>query len=403
MEKITYLILGAGPSGLAFAHSLLDRGVPASEILVLEKESTPGGLCRSATVDGAPLDIGGGHFLDVKHQKVLDLLFRFLPQDEWERHTRISHIEIFNQLVDHPFEANLWQLDIERQIEYIESIAGAGCLLGSDMPDSFKEWITWKLGERIASDYMIPYNRKIWSMPLSELGTYWLYKLPDVSFRDTLASCLHRKPHGALPAHGTFLYPKRYGYGEVWQRMGEALGERLIKCLKIQKIDIENRVVNSQWQAQYIFSSVPWCDWLEWADVPTSIVEDISALRHVSIDVDYVPTTLSHPSHWIYVPDESIPHHRKLLRSNFAPGARGYWTETNSKRSNEKPDIFRHTNDFAYPVNTINKPLQIQRILEWASAKQIIGFGRWGTWEHMNSDIAVKLAIELSEKFTELK
>ena len=35
------------------------------------------------------------------------------------------------------------------------------------------------------------------------------------------------------------------------------------------------------------------------------------------------------------------------------------------------------------------------RILEWAKTQQITGFGRWGLWDHMNSDIAVKQAIAL--------
>lgn len=43
--------------------------------LVIEKESEAGGLCRSHEVDGAPLDIGGGHFLDVRRPDVNEFLF----------------------------------------------------------------------------------------------------------------------------------------------------------------------------------------------------------------------------------------------------------------------------------------------------------------------------------------
>jgi protoporphyrinogen oxidase len=224
MKKFRYIILGAGPSGLALAHTLHDQGVPLAEILVIEKECIAGGLCRSEAVDGAPLDIGGGHFLDIKHQEVLDLVFRFLPESEWNHHDRVSKINMFSRLVDHPYEANLWQLNFEQQLDYIESISQAGCVRDLPVPESFASWIRWKFGERIADDYMLPYNRKIWSMDPDLLGTYWLYKLPNVSFRETVASCLQGKPFGSLPAHGVFLYPKNYGYGEVWKRMGEALG-----------------------------------------------------------------------------------------------------------------------------------------------------------------------------------
>lgn len=45
-------------------------------------------------------------------------------------------------------------------------------------------------------------------MDLDELGTYWLEKLPNVSFEETLRSCLEHKPYGTLPGHAQFYYPK---------------------------------------------------------------------------------------------------------------------------------------------------------------------------------------------------
>lgn len=55
--KTKIAIIGAGPSGLALAHTLLRRGV--GDFLVLEREEEAGGLCRTRMVDGSPLDIGG--------------------------------------------------------------------------------------------------------------------------------------------------------------------------------------------------------------------------------------------------------------------------------------------------------------------------------------------------------
>ena len=81
-----YLILGAGPAGLSFANRLLEKG--ENDFLVLEKESEAGGLCRSEEVDGSPLDIGGGHFLDVRRPKVNEFLFRFMPEEEWDKYDR---------------------------------------------------------------------------------------------------------------------------------------------------------------------------------------------------------------------------------------------------------------------------------------------------------------------------
>lgn len=399
MKKIKYLILGAGPSGLTIANSLIFNGIDIKDICVLEKESTVGGLCRSTQVDGAPLDTGGGHFLDVKKKNVLDFIFRFMPKNEWTLHDRISKIRIRGTEIDHPLEANLWQLPMEVQVDFLESIAQAGCVRGDEMPLSFAEWSQWKLGERISEEYMLPYNRKIWSMDPDHLGTYWLYKLPDVSFRETLLSCLQGKPMGNLPAHGTFLYPNEFGYGEVWRRMGVNLGDSLVTNCTIKSIDIEALSVNDCWQADTIINTIPWTLWPTYSCLPPDVIDAIGKLKNAPIDVDYFADTIESAAHWIYEPDETYGYHRLLLRSNFAHRARGYWTETNANRS-VPTDGIRFHNEFAYPINTLEKPAAVELITTWAKSNNIISLGRWGRWEHMNSDIAVSEALDLANKLT---
>lgn len=387
---IKYLILGAGPSGLSFAHTLKSLG--EESFIIIEKEPIAGGLCRSEEVDGGPVDIGGGHFLDMKRKEVLDILFQFMPLSEWQEHARVSKIKIRGREIDYPLEANLWQLPVADQIDFLESIAEAGCIRGLPVPESFEGWISWKLGDLIAKEYMVPYNRKIWSINLNELNISWLHKLPRVSFRETLQSCLTGRAFGSIPAHKTFLYPKHYGYGEVWRRMGEALGNRLVTSTPVTSIDIANRIVNSKYKAEKIISTIPWTEWPKIADVPESINAQIFKLWYVSIDIDYHTETLSNNAHWVYDPDESVPYHRILLRNNFGRGRRGQWTETNVKRSTVTRG-WRYRNKYAYPLNTKKKPNAITEILSWANDNNIVGLGRWGTWEHINSDIAVSLGI----------
>jgi protoporphyrinogen oxidase len=396
--KIKYAILGAGPSGLSLAHSLISKGVPKNEIVVFERENIVGGLCRSEIVDGAPLDIGGGHFLDLKRKNVLDFLFQFLPQDEWDLYDRVSKIRLRGSEVDHPLEANLWQFPKNVQLDYLESIAQAGCIRGHAQPESFAKWIHWKFGDRIAEEYMLPYNRKIWSMNPDALGTYWLYKLPNVSFRETLASCLEGRPMGSLPAHGTFLYPKNFGYGEVWRRMGVALGDALKTNFLIESIDLDAKKINHFWKYETLISTIPWAYWKHFSKIPTEIDKTIGSLKNASIDVDYHPETLDNSAHWIYEPKEEVSFHRLLLRSNFSKGSRGYWTETNSLRAQPQGDGIRFSNEYAYPVNTLNKPAAVAQILDWAQTKSVMGLGRLGTWEHMNSDVAVDQALTFANE-----
>jgi hypothetical protein len=100
-------------------------------------------------------------------------------------------------------------------------------------------------------------------------------------------------------------------------------------------------------------------------------------------------------AHWIYDPRQEVAHHRSLLRHNFCPGAPGHWTETNAGRSGAA-EGFRHHNDLAYPLATRATPDAIAAVLAWAGRHGIIGAGRWGRWEHVNSDVAVSEALALA-------
>lgn len=77
---------------------------------------------------------------------------------------------------------------------------------------------------------MRPYNLKIWSMDLNSLGTYWLNKLPDVAFRQTVLSCLTREPVGSLACHVAFLYRND-------PAMAKFGGPRLEPCTRLPESD----------------------------------------------------------------------------------------------------------------------------------------------------------------------
>lgn len=400
MDKIKYIILGAGPTGLTLANKLLEKG--EKSFLVIERESEVGGLCRSQNVDGSALDIGGGHFLDVRRPKVNEFLFKFMPLDEWNYFERDSRISIGNIEINHPFEANIWQMPVEKQVEYLKSIAIAGCNIGKDKPEKFIDWITWKLGDKIANDYMIPYNKKMFADNLNELGTYWLDKLPNVSFEDTIMSCLNKKSYGVQPGHACFYYPKKYGYGEVWRRMGEALGDKLVLNAAVKSIDIQNRIVtygDSSIQAECIFTTIPWHTF-EILNVDKEFLSSVKKLKSSSIEVRYFDNTMDTKAQWIYYPDEKLPYHRILVRSNFCENSKGYWTETRIERTPlfDNEALFAYVNEYAYPLNTVDKPQAINYILDYAKRHNIIGVGRWGEHQHYNSDVVVQRAMDLIDE-----
>ncbi len=431
MEKVKYLILGAGPAGLTFANMLKRKG--EESFLILEKEKEAGGLCRSEEVDGSPLDIGGGHFLDVRRPKVCEFLFDFLPKEEWALFRRDSRICLQSAVVGHPLEANIWQFPLEEQVEYLSSIAKAGCNSGEPVPERFVEWIVWKLGQKIADDYMLPYNQKMFADELDTLGIYWLDKLPDVSFEDTLRSCLARKPFGSQPGHASFYYPKKYGYGEVWKRMAEAVAPKVVYGCEAEEIDCTPsghgipsfdgaspfgstppkegvdvcrtkavKTKNGQsFMADKIITTVPWASFSQITGMPEELFLSIKDLKSNAVEIRYVPENLDTQAHWLYVPHLKIPYRRILVRHNFCQESRGYWLETREERTamfSPEDENYRYLNSCAYPLNTMGKPEIVEKLLAFGRENQIYGLGRWGEHSHYNSDVVVERAMELAEK-----
>ncbi len=396
-----YLILGAGPAGLTFANKLKEMG--ETSFLVLEHEEEAGGLCRSAEVDGSPFDIGGGHFLDVRIPEVTKFLFGFMPESEWNKFDRDSRIVVGNNTIHHPMEANIWEMDIDSQVEYLKSIAAAGCNSGTEMPKDFVEWIFWKLGDKIAEDYMIPYNRKMFADDLNDLGTYWLDKLPSVSFEDTLRSCLTKHAYAKQPGHAQFYYPKKYGYGEVWKRMADNIFGNIEYGKTAVKLNITEKSVTAKdgsvYQAENIITTIPWLEFEDIIGMPEEICGMIKKLKYSSVETRYYSENMDTDAHWIYYPNDDLAYHRILVRHNFSLGSKGYWTETRKERiSMITDDNFNYLNKYAYPLNTKEKPEIMKSVLEFGRENNIYGLGRWGEHQHYNSDITVNLSIKLAQQ-----
>lgn len=403
MEKIKYCVLGAGPAGLAFSNRLKQAG--EYNFLVLEQNNEAGGLCRSVDVDGAPLDIGGRHFLDVRRPEVCKFLFTYMKREEWILYSRDSRIALKEELISHPLEANIWQMSQDEQVEYLKSIAIAGCNLEQDKPEMFIDWIYWKLGKKIADEYMLPYNRKMFGENLNQLGTYWLDKLPNVSFDQTLLSCLNKKAYGTQPGHAEFYYPENYGYGELWLRMAESIKNNIIYNSSVKMLNIKDRSIKTEdgkeYRADYIITTVPWKSLqVIGFDIPEEeklVQSCIAELKHTGVEIAYFHDTQESEAQWIYVPDPQKSYHRILSRKTFCPNAHGYWTETNITRIQDVKKEYSYCNEYAYPLNTLGKPRAMEQLLSFMNNRQIIGLGRWGEHNHYNSDVVVERALRLAD------
>ena len=55
--------------------------------------------------------------------------------------------------------------------------------------------------------------------------------------------------------------------------------------------------------------------------------------------------------------------------------------------------------DYAYPLNTIGKNEAMAELLAELRGSGVLGLGRWGEWQHYNSDVVVEHALAAAAQF----
>lgn len=406
-----FLIIGAGVTGITLAKYLRRNGV--ENILVLEKEDSPGGLCKTRVIDGHVLDIGGGHFFHTKHQEIFDYIFSCLPESEFNYFDRVSKIKIGDVTIDYPIESNIWQMPMDAQIEYLISVVRNGEALGKGEPANYEQWIRWKLGDKICDEYMIPYNEKLWGVSPSEMDVDWLYKIPQVNVEEVLRYSLERKQDVTkFPAHIHFYYPKSGGFESIVKAIvkDEEGFIRFNEPVRHMEYREDHWVVNDTYDAKNVINTTPWNDLYKALGEPSEIDADIQKIRYNRIVVSLYEQEYDHDWHWRYVPDSDILHHREFYIGNFAKDSRpdGIYLETGIKRFdesaavfNDKKPIANYRTDAAYPIPVVGHTKAISNILKFYEPMHLYGCGRWGQHEYQNADVSMHEAIKLVQRLVE--
>src|SRR3989344_2013466 len=143
-------ILGGGIAGLSLANFLNEKSV-----VILEKETKVGGLCRSYNAGGGSYDIGP-HIMFSKNPEVLRFMTTIIPTN---RIKRSNLIFLNGRYIKYPFENFLGQLKDKKIIDY--------CLNSflhnpyKDMPaENMLAFFLKTFWEAIPRPSLQPYNEK---------------------------------------------------------------------------------------------------------------------------------------------------------------------------------------------------------------------------------------------------
>ena len=396
MEEYDYILLGGGISSLTFGR-LLQQHTNKS-FLILEKESEVGGLCRSKNIEGNHVDIGGGHFLYSKHQKVYDFVFEHVPESNFTKYDRITKIAIHDTFIDYPIENNIWQLSPDLQYKYLTSVIDA-LSIESD-PTNFRLWILKNLGKEIADNYLMPYNNKVWGNTGDLMSVDWLYKIPNVDLKKIVRSIIYKESKGDYPSHEYYYYPKQGGFQIITDSIYGKVKDHVVLNEAITKLEyvIEKGhwVINNKFVSKIVINTVAWT-----ALRNTLTHPKINNLKNNSIVVSLKEKDYNNNWHWCYMPDDKLPYHREFYINNYCTNNANKCVahETNVNRwVDDGKNLFSHNNEYAYPIPTIDYKKDIKEILEYYEKLNMIGLGRWGTWEYHNSDVCIMKSMELFDK-----
>jgi protoporphyrinogen oxidase len=414
------VILGAGMAGLSAAYHLNAAGVACR---VFEKELTVGGLCRSYKHAGYTFD-HTGHLLHFRKQDIQELVQRLLP-DQLVRHARRSAVYSHGVYTDYPFQVNTYGLPPEVVRDCLLGFAETLRKRRRPAHPSFKQWIIENLGEGIARHFMVPFNEKLWRVPLEDMTADWVsWLVPKPALRDVINGALGIKDR-AFGYNATFQYPSSGGIGVLAEAFLPHVKE--LECGKeALVIDTARRKVRfhdgSEAHFDRLISTMPVTELVaRTTDLPKRLRDAAAKLRVTPIYAVNLAVERHAVSdkHWVYFPEPEFPFYRVGFQSNFAPHCAKPGTSTlyvevshdwqepmdadrilgSVRRGLERAAILRAGEPFAaadvrdvpyaYVIYDRHRARVLPHLLEELAERRIYSVGRYGRWEHSSIEDAI--------------
>ena len=479
-RDVETLVIGAGPTGLSAGYHL------GANSLVLESGDTVGGWCRSITDNGFTFD-HAGHIM-FSNDPYVHRLYDKLLGDNVHWQDREAWIFSHGVYTRYPFQGALYGLPPEVLKECIvgaiearfgslrdkpaavskttrmpvsegdpkaatltdccadgiaESTAPlvpfdkAASRATRSEPQNFEEFIYKVWGAGVAKHFAIPYNRKLWAVPLHEMETSWLggrVPLPDLEEMITGALQPSIKPVGP---NARFGYPLRGGFQALMDGFLPLLEGRLELNARVTEVHpAKHQLVladGRRFAYEQLISTMPLPQLVRMAgaEAPRAVRDAAGKLRHVSVrcvnlGIGRADIT---DKHWVYYPEDTV-FHRIFMQGNAsphcnAPGGFGLTCEITYSPSKPLPcsgdelidlciaDCVRtgllRADDKILARNEVDMPyayvvydherLQNFRVIdEWCARHDIILSGRYSEWQYYNSDHAFLAGRKAAER-----
>jgi len=410
------VILGAGLAGLSAAYHL------KSGYVLFEKDNKIGGMARSIHKDGYVFDYDG-HLLHFKNKYAFNLVSELL-NGNMAPHKRNSWIYSKGIFTRYPFQANFYGLP---------NCVVKDCLMGlikarflsaspSNLNGNFEKWIIKTFGQGIADHFMLPYNRKFWTIEPKELTCDWLSGfVPVPNLEDTVTGAIsdNTKPYGY---NSRFWYPVRGGISELVKGFSDRIknvhiNKRAVAIDQHRKEVVFEDATIKKFRNMIVTIPLPELSNLL-VDMPSNVMHAFLMLRWTSIFVLNfgIKSDNLTEKHWVYYPEESMIFYRTGFPTSFstdvAPGNRtSIYAEisySSAKEIDKKETTFKAIKDlkrcgiisdessveiclpmdikYGYALYDSNRKYAVGVIKDYLKKFDIYSIGRYGSWEYMSME-----------------
>jgi UDP-galactopyranose mutase len=308
-------------------------------------------------------------------------------------------------------------------------------------PRNFEEFIYKVWGAGIAKHFAIPYNRKLWAVPLDQMETSWLGgRVPMPDLEEMIEGALKPVPKPMGP-NARFGYPLRGGFQSLMDAFLPRLKGELLLNSSVKSVSPQRRTVTlrdgTERRYSHLISTMPLPKLIaSIAETPSSIRSDTAKLRHVSVRCVHLGIGRENltEKHWIYYPEDTV-FHRIFVQGNASPYCNppgGFGLTCEITYSEHKPlpceggaliqrciEDCRRVGFFspddpvwaatqcdlphAYVVYDHSRKDAVGAIREWLKATGIYLAGRYSEWEYYNSDHAFIAGKKAAETVLELE
>lgn len=327
-------ILGAGPAGLSAALELSRHG--RDDLLLLDKNSIPGGLSRTEIFEGNRFDVGPHRFFTANRE--INTLWHDLLGDDFLPVQRLTRIFYKKKLFRYPLEAvdALRNLGVRESVTSMLSYAASRLQSSPGEAKTFEEWVSGRFGRKLYETFFKTYTEKVWGIPCREIGAEWAsQRIKGIDLKTVVTNALFKHRVKAKTLVDEFDYPA-LGAGMMYERMWErAAGPRREFCpgtevtrirrdgLRVTEIEVRTADGNTMLvQPGHVFSSIPLTLMLRMLEpaVPDHVRRAVDALYyrdHITVNIIADGPDLF-PDQWIYVHAPDVHMARMANFTNFS-------------------------------------------------------------------------------------